>query len=104
MIPMQLVRTLDVSAASGLVVRDGCFHIVADDENAIFVFKVDDAPRRIALLPGDLPLEHKARKARKPDFEILVDLHHHGLLAMGSESRTTRDRAVPSQLLRATLV
>ena len=94
MIATQLVRTLGVSAASGLVLRDGSFHIVADDENALFVFQADDALRRIALLPGDLPPEHKARKARKPDFEILVDLHQHGLLAMGSGSRPTRERAV----------
>lgn len=94
MIPTQPVRTLGVSAASGLVLRDGSFHIVADDENAIFVFQADDALRRIALLPGELPEEHASRKARKPDFEILVDLHHHGLLAMGSGSRPTRERAV----------
>ena len=94
MIATQFARTLGVSAASGLVLRDGSFHIVADDENAMFVFKADDALRRIALLPGDLPAAHKARKARKPDFEILVDLHQHGLLAMGSGSRRTRERAV----------
>ncbi|MEG3050460.1 MAG: hypothetical protein RR792_09805 [Thermomonas sp.] len=89
MIATQFVRTLGVSAASGLVLRDGSFHIVADDENAMFVFKSDDVLRRIALLPGELPAEHKSRKARKPDFEILVDL-----LAMGSGSRPTRERAV----------
>lgn len=91
MIATQLVRTLAVSAASGLVLRDGSFHMVADDENAMFVFKADEALRRIALLPGELSVE---RKARKPDFEILVDLFDHGLLAMGSGSRPTRERAV----------
>ena len=94
MIATYVVRTLEVSAASGLVLRDGSFHIIADDENALFVFKADDALRRIALLPGDLPAQHKARKAQKPDFEILVDLGNHGLLAMGSGSRPTRERAV----------
>jgi hypothetical protein len=94
MIATQLVRMLGVSAASGLVLRDGAFHIVADDENALFVFKVDEALRRIALLPGELPAEHASRKARKPDFEILVDLGDHGLWAMGSGSRPTRERAV----------
>ena len=84
MIATQVVRTLGVSAASGLVLRGGSFHIVADDENAMFVFKADDALRRVALLPGELPAEHASRKARKPDLEILVDLHHHGLFAMGS--------------------
>lgn len=93
-IATHVVRTLDVSAASGLVLRDGSFHVVADDENALFVFTVDDASRRIPLLPGDLPDDHASRKARKPDFEILVDLRDHGLLAMGSGSRPTRERAV----------
>ena len=94
MIATQGVRTLGVSAASGLVLRDGSFHVVADDENAMLVFTADTDLRRIALLPGELPEGHKARKARKPDFEILVDLHGHGLLAMGSGSRPTRERAV----------
>jgi len=94
MIATHVVRTLDVSAASGLVLRDGRFHVVADDENTMFVFEAGAAVRRIALLPGDLPTAHASRKARKPDFEILVDLGDHGLLAMGSGSRATRERAV----------
>ncbi|HRG16118.1 MAG TPA: hypothetical protein PLB00_08980 [Pseudomonadota bacterium] len=94
MIETRVVRTLDVSAASGLVLRDGCFHVVADDENALFVFDRDAATRRIALLPGDLPEQHAQRKESKPDFEMLVDLPGHGLLAMGSGSRATRERAV----------
>lgn len=94
MIPTQLARTLAVSAASGLVLRDGLFHVVADDENELFVFGMDGDTRRIPLLPGDLPRKKSERKARKPDLEILVDLPGHGLLAMGSGSRPTRERAV----------
>src|SRR6187455_402623 len=94
MIATQLVRTLEVSAASGLVLRDGSFHVVADDENALFVFGPDGAARRVALLPGELPERKSARKKKKADFEILVDLPGHGLLAMGSGSRATRERAV----------
>ena len=94
MIATEVVRTLDVSAASGLVLRDGLFHVVADDENALFVFASDGDSRSIALLPGDLPDAHAQRKARKADFEILVDLPGHGLLALGSGSRPTRERAV----------
>ncbi len=94
MIATRVERTLDVSAASGLVLRDGSFHVVADDENALFVFAPNGATRRIALLHGELPAEHSVRKAQKPDFEILVDLPGHGLLAMGSGSRPTRERAV----------
>lgn len=94
MIATRMVRTLEVSAASGLVVRDGCFHVVADDENTLFVFGPDGAMRHIPLLPGDLPAEHATRKAHKADFEVLVDLPNQGLLAMGSGSRATRERAV----------
>lgn len=94
MIETTPVRTLEVSAASGLVLRDGRFHVVADDENALFVFEPVGKSRRIALLHDELPQDKPARKARKPDFEILVDLPGRGLLAMGSGSRPTRERAV----------
>lgn len=94
MLPTRVVRTLEVSAASGLVLRDGCFHVVADDENVLFVFGVDGATRRIPLLPGELPAEHAPRKAHKPDFESLLDLPGQGLLAIGSGSRARRERAV----------
>ena len=94
MIATHLVRTLDVSAASGLVVRAESFHVVADDENALYVFGRDGDTRCIELLPGELPDKKSARKKQKADFEILVDLPDHGLLAMGSGSRATRERAV----------
>ena len=94
MIATHVVRTLDVSAASGLVLRNGTFYVVADDENELYVFGPGDATRRIALLQGELPSETSARKAHKADFEILLDLPAHGLLAMGSASRPTRERAV----------
>jgi hypothetical protein len=94
MIATRRMRTLEVSAASGLVLRDGAFHVVADDELALCVFAVAGDTRRIALLPGTLPDAHPDRKARKPDFEVLVDLGDDGLLAMGSGSRATRERAV----------
>src|SRR5687767_8430229 len=93
-IATELERELEVSAASGLVLRDGNFHCVADDENALFVFGRDGAARRIPLLPGELPARKSERKAQKADFEILVDLAEEGLLAMGSGSRPTRERAV----------
>lgn len=94
MIATHTMRTLDVSAASGLVQRDGGFYIVADDENTLYVFDADRAARQIVLLPGELPEKKSTRKKQKADFEILVDLHQHGLLAMGSGSRATRERAV----------
>jgi hypothetical protein len=94
MIPTSSVRTLELSAASGLVLRDGSFHVVADDENLLFVFGAGGVTTRIPLLPGELPDEPARRKAGKPDFEILVDLGAAGLLAMGSGSRPSRERAV----------
>ena len=94
MITTRVVRALDVSAASGLVLREGSFYVVADDENTLHVFGPDDATRHIALLPGELPDKKRERKKQKADFEILVDLPDHGLLAMGSGSRATRERAV----------
>lgn len=94
MIAAHAVRTLDVSAASGLVLRDGSFYVVADDENTLAVFGGNDTSRRIVLLPGDLPDKKSARKKAKADFEILVEVPGHGLLAMGSGSRPTRERAV----------
>lgn len=96
MISTQVMRTLDISAASGLVLRNGAFHVIGDDENALFVFEADAgaALRSIALLPDALPVGHATRKARKPDFELLLDLRDGGLLAMGSGSRPSRERAV----------
>jgi len=98
------MRTLDVSAASGLVLREGSFFVVADDENALYVFGQDGATRCIELLPGDLPDKKSKRKARKPDFEILVDVPEHGILAMGSGSRPTRERAVLVDYLECSTV
>jgi hypothetical protein len=94
MIATRALRTLEVSAASGLVLREGNFHVVADDETALFVFGPAGPVRRIELLAVPLPDDPAGRKAHKPDFEILVDLPGHGLLAMGSGSRATRERAV----------
>ena len=94
MIATRVVRSLAVSAASGLVLRDGFFHVVADDETALFVFGPQSGTRCVPLLADALPDGKAARKARKPDLEILVDLPGQGLLAMGSGSRPTRERAV----------
>jgi hypothetical protein len=93
-IATHLERVLDVSAASGLVLRTGKFHVVADDENALYVFGRNGDTHCIPLLPGELPAGKAKRKAHKADFEILVDLAEEGLLAMGSGSRASRERAV----------
>jgi hypothetical protein len=111
-LPVQLIRMLDlhsehgvpsfVAAASGLVRIGRRLHVIADDALYLASF-LDESPEpgvRTRLLPGELPLEAKARKAAKPDFECLVALpafgsHRSGaLLAMGSGSKEQRARAV----------
>src|SRR6185369_4597878 len=47
---------------------------------------------RIVLWPGDLPVEHAARKRAKPDVEALVVVEGAGVCALGSGSRPTRQR------------
>jgi hypothetical protein len=88
-------RPAHVSAASGLVLAGEYLHVVADDENELGVFPRDGGGGRLhALLEGGLPPGKKERKARKADLEILFALPGHGLVAMGSGSRPTRERAV----------
>ena len=94
MVTHTTTRALDLSAASGLVLRDGLFHVVADDDNHLFVFGLHGPTRQVRLLRGELPADKAGRKSRKADLEILVDVPGHGLLAMGSGSRPTRERAV----------
>ncbi len=63
-----------VSAASGLVLVDGRFHVVADDELSLFSFS-KSGPRKFEkqkLFPGTLPREKLKRKALKPDLESLI--------------------------------
>jgi hypothetical protein len=95
-------RPSHVSAASGLVRIGPDLYIVADDELHLAVVPLaPDAPGRwVRLFPGELPLEHKARKASKPDLEALARLPplagapHGALLALGSGSTPRRERAV----------
>ena len=84
-----------LSAASGLVQIRETLCVVGDDEQHLALFNQnDDGPGRlIRLLPGDLPRKKKARKALKPDFEILFQLPDSGLIcAMGSGSMPQRMR------------
>ena len=66
-------RPAHVSAASGLVRAGDWLYVVADDALHLAVFPADgDAPgHTVRLFPGELPLEHAARKAAKPDLEAL---------------------------------
>ena len=89
---MRALFTLDASAASGLVVRDGVVSVIADDALVLHQVGVDGTPR------PDLPLVPGATRASlakpvKPDLEALVDLGDGRLLAFGSGSTPMREAA-----------
>ncbi|MFL5350912.1 MAG: DUF6929 family protein [Hyalangium sp.] len=93
-------RPAHVSAASGLVAVGPWLYVVADDTLHLAVFpREGNAPgRSVRLFPGELPLEHRARKAAKPDLEALCLLApftscpHGALLAVPSGSTAARQR------------
>ncbi|MCP3099015.1 hypothetical protein LZ198_09030 [Myxococcus sp. K15C18031901] len=93
-------RPAHVSAASGLVRAGDWLYVVADDSLHLAVFPArGDAPgRQVRLFPGELPEEASARKAAKPDLEVLCLLGplggapHGALLALPSGSTPTRMR------------
>ncbi|RKH34767.1 hypothetical protein D7Y13_03285 [Corallococcus praedator] len=90
-----------VAAASGLVRVGDWLYVVADDALHLAVFPATgDAPgHSVRLFPGELPDEHSARKAAKPDLEALCRLGpsaafaHGALLALPSGSTPVRRRA-----------
>lgn len=84
---------LTLSAASGLVLRDGAAYVIGDDRGALDRFALLDgiALAPIALVPGGV--DAVMAKADKPDLEALVDLGDGSLLALGSGSRPNRERA-----------
>lgn len=87
-----------ISAASGLSWVNNTLYVVADDALHLGIFnRNSSAPgTSIALLAGELPLEHKARKAQKPDFEVLTHWQNFSgapggaLFALGSGSKKNR--------------
>jgi hypothetical protein len=93
-------RLAHVSAASGLVAVGPWLYVVADDALHLAVFpREGSAPgRSVRLFPGELPLEHLARKAAKPDLEALCLLPpfsgcpHGALLAVPSGSTAARQK------------
>jgi hypothetical protein len=109
-LPVTTVRSLDlepapgevrhVAAASGLVAVGDWLYVAVDDELYLAAF-----PRRggegvrHAVVPGHLPEALAARKAQKPDFEVVVQLPpfalapQGALLLLGSGSKPGRDRA-----------
>ncbi|HYO56509.1 DUF6929 family protein [Archangium sp.] len=87
-----------VSAASGLVLAGNWLHVVADDSLFLATFPLKgEAPGQLQrLLPGELPLEPRSRKAHKPDMEALclvgglAGAPHGALLAVPSGSTAVR--------------
>ena len=94
-VKMKAVGTLDVAAASGLVVDRRGLRVVADDQTMLTRASRRGATLgRRALVDDVLPRETKALKGAKPDFEALARIPTLGALAVGSGSTTARDRAV----------
>lgn len=95
-------RPPHLSAASGLIHAGKFLYAVGDDEQHLAIFAIDgDMPGEWLRLQSDaLPLPKAERKARKPDFEVLVKLPpfasyaHGALLALGSGSKPQREAAV----------
>jgi hypothetical protein len=99
---VQLIAQLDVAAASGIVCFEQSLYVIADDLLSLAVYDLQGVRKQaIRLLPGELPEEHAARKAQKPDFEALVSMPDGSMLALGSGSTQRRQRAVWVQNIAA---
>ncbi len=107
-VPLEKIRDLDLptgflSAASGVVHVGDHLIIAADDDNHLGVFPAtgDGPGTRLRVLEGELPEEHAAKKAAKPDFEAITFLdpkssgtEDGAVIAFGSGSTDQRERAV----------
>lgn len=91
--PFQEGRPSFVGAASGLIEFQGAWLVISDDDHAIAEFRDGEPGRYRQILEGELPLEPKARKKLKPDFEAL-SLIGASLLAIPSGSKPNRCRGV----------
>lgn len=91
--PLQEGRSPFLTAASGLVLLGNWFYVIADDEDAIFRYRLGERlpGHSFPLTSRNLPLEKEERKKHKLDFEALTLLDHEPiLLAIPSGSRPTR--------------
>lgn len=89
---LQARFTLPLSAASGLVLREGVAYLLGDDRTGLDRLRLADgrALPPIALL--DQSKGSVLAKADKPDLEALLDTGDGRLLALGSGSRPRRER------------
>ncbi len=101
---LELLTHLDLSAASGLVHRDGFLYSVADD--GLELLRTDLSGDNAVRLPlSDAPSRTHIAKSKKPDFEALIGAGRE-LLAIGSGSTAARCVAIslnPETLARRTI-
>ena len=101
---LEFLAHLDLSAASGLVHRDGLLYSVADDGLELLRTELDGSkPMRLPL--SDTPARTHIAKSKKPDFEALISVGRE-LLAIGSGSTAARCFAIsldPESLVRRTI-
>jgi hypothetical protein len=91
-VTLRALFTLDVSAASGLVLHDDVVTVIADDALVLKQARLDGTPLPdVPLLAGATAVT--LAKAVKPDLEALVDLGDGRRLAFGSGSKPTRESA-----------
>ncbi len=84
-----------ISAASGLLLFNGHFFCVSDDELGLIrvPLSLKGPAQRISLFEGVLPEGAKARKKLKPDLEAIVQLPETGaILCIPSGSKPNRSR------------
>ena len=95
MIPTASLCVLPVATASGLCADGELLYVVGDDQVHLDVLGDRGLTLRgtVRLVEGELPEEHAARKAAKPDFEALALLPGRRLVAIGSGSLAPRCRA-----------
>ncbi len=83
-----------LSSASGLVGFGDSWYVVADTELQLATFNKSKPGELIDLIPGHLPVNPRARKKQKPDFEALVLIEGSGeLLVLPSGSKPNRQTA-----------
>ncbi len=85
-----------ISAASGLILKNEQFYVIADDELfAVALDKKDfETAKTIPLFSGALSEELKLRKQQKPDLECIVELPSGDILCIPSGSELNRHQGV----------
>lgn len=96
-------RALHVASGSGLVLVGRRLYVAVDDELHVGAFDVRSAEpgRLVRVFDGELPLEHRARKAAKPDVESVCRLDVADcavLIGVPSGSTSHRTRGFALQL------